>query len=80
MDELPLLVGSGDIARALGVTRQAVDHRLRSDPAAPAAAGVVNRTSAWNGTRIWWREDVDRWLNLEPDRWHRLLASTVRGG
>lgn len=79
MDELPLLVGSGDIARVLGLTRQAVDHRLRNDPSAPRAVGVVNRTSAWGGTRIWWRADVDRWLHLPPERWHQLAAEMAGG-
>jgi hypothetical protein len=69
MDDLPLLVGSGDIARAVGLTRQAVDHRLRHDPTAPSPAAVVNRTDSWGGTRIWWREDVDRWLGLSPSHW-----------
>ncbi|SNQ51320.1 conserved hypothetical protein [Frankia canadensis] len=69
MDQLPLLVGSGDIARALGLTRQAVDHRLRVDPAAPAPAAVVNRTPTWSGTRIWWRAEIDRWLRLDPEHW-----------
>jgi hypothetical protein len=69
VDQLPLLVGSGDIARALGLTRQAVDHRLRVDPAAPAPAAVVNRTATWGGTRIWWRAEIDRWLRLDPEHW-----------
>lgn len=74
VDDLPLFVGSGDIARALGLTRQAVDHRMRTDPSAPPAAGVVNRTPTWGGTRIWWREDIDRWLRLDPEQWRRLAT------
>ncbi|ONH36461.1 MULTISPECIES: hypothetical protein [Protofrankia] len=72
MCDSPQLVGSSDIAAALGVTRQAVDHRLRTDPRAPAPAAVVNRTATWGGTRVWWRSDIDRWLGgADPDRWAR---------
>jgi hypothetical protein len=67
------LVGSTDIARVLGLTRQAVDHRIRHDPQAPSPAAVVNRTGRWGGTRIWWREDIDRWLKVDPARWNADL-------
>ncbi|WP_250283426.1 hypothetical protein [Frankia sp. CiP1_Cm_nod2] len=73
MCDSPQLVGSSDIAAALGVTRQAVDHRLRTDPRAPAPAAVVNRTATWGGTRVWWRADIDRWLGgADPGRWAKI--------
>ncbi|WP_237702828.1 hypothetical protein [Candidatus Protofrankia datiscae] len=66
-------MGSADIAAVLGVTRQAVDHRLRTDPRAPAPAAPVNRTSSWGGTRVWWRADIDRWLGgVDPGIWVSL--------
>ncbi len=70
VDEPPMFVGSSDIAAVLGVTRQAVDHRMRTDPRAPAPVAVVNRTATWGGTRVWRRSDIDRWLGgADPDRW-----------
>ncbi|WP_416210401.1 helix-turn-helix transcriptional regulator, partial [Frankia sp. Cr1] len=77
VDELPMFVGSSDIAAALGVTRQAVDHRMRTDPRAPAPVAVVNRTATWGGTRVWRRTDIDRWLGgVDPDRWTTQPGST----
>ncbi|WP_250284034.1 MULTISPECIES: hypothetical protein [unclassified Frankia] len=68
-----MFVGSSDIAVVLGLTRQAVDRRLRIDPVAPAPAATVNRTRTWGGTRVWWRADIDRWLGgPNPDRWTSL--------
>jgi hypothetical protein len=80
-DGLPVLVGCTDIAYALGLTRQAVDYRLRHDPSAPSPAAVVNRAGGARGTRIWWRDDIDRWLRLEPRRWDRDpdASSAARG-
>ncbi|WP_239344824.1 hypothetical protein [Frankia sp. Cj5] len=79
MAELPMFVGSSDIAAALGVTRQAVDHRLRTDPRAPVPVAVVNRTATWGGTRVWRRTEIDRWLGgLAPDRWIANPGATRR--
>jgi hypothetical protein len=69
VNELPSVVGSTDIAWVLGVTRQAVDHRMRHDPTAPPPAAILNRTDVSGGIRCWWREDIDRWLGLDPRRW-----------
>ncbi len=77
VDEPPILVGSSDIAAVLGVSRQAVDHRLRTDPRAPVPAVTVNRTARWGGTRVWWRAEVDRWLGgADPARWTALPRPT----
>ncbi len=73
---LPVVVGCRDIAQVLGLTRQAVDHRLRHDPTAPAPAAVINRVGRSRGTLVWWREDIDRWLHLDPHRWRQASASS----
>ncbi len=85
VDEPPILVGSSDIAAVLGVSRQAVDHRLRTDPRAPVPAATVNRTARWGGTQVRWRVEVDRWLggpeaaSAFPSTLSRPLAGALRG-
>jgi hypothetical protein len=58
------LVGIGDIARHLCVTRQAVDYWTRKDPMFPAPLDVINVPvgDRSRGTRVWRKRDVDEWI------------------
>lgn len=55
------LIGTGEIAELLGVSRQRADQlsRYYDDFPAPRTAGRY---------RYWSRADVDRWIAAHPDR------------
>ncbi|MBX6391607.1 MAG: hypothetical protein IRZ08_21900 [Frankia sp.] len=58
------LVGIGDIAYQLKITRQAVDYWTRKDPNFPRPLQVINAAGDGNsrGTRVWCKRDVDAWI------------------
>ncbi len=63
VDDSERLVGIGDIAFQLKITRQAVDYWTRRDPQFPAPLQVINAPTATSkGTRVWRKRDVDAWI------------------
>jgi hypothetical protein len=63
VDDTERLVGIGDIAYQLKITRQAVDYWTRKDPRFPQPIEVINApTSGSKGTRVWRKKDIDAWI------------------
>lgn len=64
VDEGGRLVGIGDIAHQLKITRQAVDYWTRKDPQFPAPVAIINAPTGkgTRGTRVWRKSDVDAWI------------------
>lgn len=58
------LVGTGEIADLLGVTRQAVDKIVKTDPSFPPPLGVVGGRRV----RVWDLETVRKWIKEHPER------------
>jgi hypothetical protein len=65
VDDDEPLVGIGDIAFQLEVTRQAVDYWTRKDPTFPVPVQIINAPSGSGakGTRVWRKRDVDVWID-----------------
>lgn len=64
VDDGEQLVGIGDIAFQLKITRQAVDYWTRKDARFPAPLQVINAPtgSGAKGTRVWRKREVDAWI------------------
>jgi len=64
VDDGEQLVGIGDIAFQLKITRQAVDYWTRKDARFPAPLQVINAPtgSGAKGTRVWLKREVDAWI------------------
>ncbi|ONH25833.1 hypothetical protein BL253_26210 [Pseudofrankia asymbiotica] len=64
VDDGEQLVGIGDIAFQLKITRQAVDYWTRKDPKFPEPLQVINAPtgSGAKGTRVWRKREVDAWI------------------
>lgn len=60
VDDGEQLVGIGDIAFQLKITRQAVDYWTRKDSRFPAPLQVINAPmgSGAKGTRVWRKREV----------------------
>jgi predicted DNA-binding transcriptional regulator AlpA len=64
VDDGTRLVGIGDIAHQLKITRQAVDYWTRKDQQFPAPVAIINAPTGktTRGTRVWLKRDVDAWI------------------
>lgn len=64
VDDGEQLVGIGDIAFQLKITRQAVDYWTRKDSRFPAPLQVINAPTGTGakGTRVWRKREVDAWI------------------
>lgn len=65
VDDGEQLVGIGDIAFQLKITRQAVDYWTRKDPRFPEPLQIINAPagSGAKGTRVWRKREIDTWIH-----------------